>query len=56
MITLFIYGNSNNKSQLLRKVQVQANKENSKKGRFNLQWFKNLAANLEPNMTKIWVQ
>ena len=56
MITLFIYGNVNNQHKLLRKTQVQANNKNVHKGRFNFEWFKQYASELEPNMTNIWVQ
>lgn len=57
MITLFIYGNQNNKSQLLRKVEVSNTCKGVKKnGRFDLQWFKDLASTYEPNMTNIWVK
>jgi hypothetical protein len=55
-ITLFIYGNSNDKHTLLRKTQVQANKNNVYKGRYNYAWFRNYASILEPNTTSIWVQ
>ena len=56
MVTLFIYGNQNNKSQLLRTVQVSTGcKGILPNGKFNLQWFRDLASNYEPNMTTIWV-
>jgi hypothetical protein len=56
MITLFIYGNSNGKHTLLRKTQVQGNKSNVHKGRYNYAWFRSYASILEPNATSIWVQ
>jgi hypothetical protein len=56
MITVFIYGNSNNKHQLLRKTQVSVNCKGIVKGRIDLPWFQNFAKTLEPNMTSVWVQ
>jgi|LakMenE18May11ns_1017448.scaffolds.fasta_scaffold9945074_10 hypothetical protein len=57
MVTLFIYGNANNKHSLLRKVQVQQTAKNTyPNGKFNLEYFRKLACDIEPNMTSVWVQ
>lgn len=56
MITVFIYGNANNKHCLLRKVQMSTNCKGITKGRVDLEWFKVIAKDIEPNMTSVWVQ
>ena len=56
MITVFIYGNSNNKHCLLRKVSMSSSVKGINKGKIDLEWFKAIAKDIEPNMTSVWIQ
>jgi hypothetical protein len=37
-------------------MEVSASCKGINKGRIDLEWFKDLARDMEPNMTSVWIQ